>query len=129
MNIGLLEKACLQYFAQLLGLQIDKEIFLGQLPVSCKQGTAVIWTNKQANASNDDIYLFQIISRNIDRENILNIYSTLFNAIPVYGVAIDNFHLVAVNLDGTGGVYKTEHAGKEYWAMSLNLLIIAKTTT
>ena len=128
MNIGLLEKACLQYFAQLLGLQIDKEIFLGQLPVSCKQGTAFIWKNQQSNSVNDDVYAFQIISRNLDRDYILDIYSKLFNNLPAFGIIIDNLQLVAINLDGTGGVYKTEHDGKEYWAMSLNLLIIAKTT-
>jgi hypothetical protein len=128
MNIGLLEKACLKYFAELLNLQIDKEIFLGQLPVSCKQGSAVIWTNKTMNSINDELYSFQIISRYLDRDVIMDLYSTLFNNLPMYGVTIDNFQLLTVNLDGNGGVYRSNHDGIDYWAMSLNLSIIVKPT-
>ena len=126
MNIELLEKAFLNYVADCCDLVVDKTIFRSEIPTAQGEGTAVIFNSTDhQNAYSETAYKFQVLCRSSKRTDIMAMYQILTEYVPCFGCDIDNIRLVAVNLDGTGGIYKTSHNGRQYWATSVNYYILA----
>lgn len=126
MNIELLEKTFLNYVAECCDMVVDKTVFRSEIPTAAGEGTAVIFNGiDKQNAYDMTAYKFQVLCRGKKRSDILSMYQILTQYVPCYGFDIDNIRLVAVNLDGTGGIYKTSHNGRHYWASSVNYYVLA----
>lgn len=126
MNIELLEKAFLNYVADCCDLVVDKNVFRSEIPTAKGEGTAVIFNGiDKQNAYAVNAYKFQVLCRSSKRSDIMAMYQILTEYVPCFGRDIDNIRLVAVNLDGDGGTYKTTHNGRSLWATSVNYYVLA----
>lgn len=125
-NLENLERSLTKYVAEMTDKTVDVDIFRGQIPQNKELATAVfIQSINIPNAYQHQSYSVQVLSRLATRSNALTLYNQLLEKLPASSIVVDNFKMLKIKLASTGGLYKTTHNGKDYYAVSVTLDVVA----
>ena len=124
-----LEATLTQYFAEVLNLAIDEEIFRGGIPSGVEHGVGVIFKGEVRDGTLNPRVTVQVLGKFDTRDEALEVLTKLSDCAPRYGVDNDGYSYglsAILPTSGVGSPYLASDRGKVKHFISCNYLVLYK---
>lgn len=124
----LVERNFTEYFAELLGLTVDKNIYRGAIPET-ENNAAAVRIASRINTTKIDHLTFdlQVMGKFANRDDAWVLITKVLASVPLYGKKIHETTIVCMlPIDGTSAPYTALEKGqvKHYASVNLRVAVI-----